>query len=56
MNPEGVTFGNRLASSLVDAEELVDVILARYEQFDPAYKAQLPLLRVHVPDVSETED
>jgi restriction system protein len=40
---------------LVDGDELVDLILARYEQFDPSYKAQLPLRRVYVPDVGDTE-
>jgi restriction system protein len=35
---------------LIDGEELVDLILARYEQFDSHYKSLLPLKRIYVPE------
>jgi restriction system protein len=35
---------------LIDGEELVDLILAHYEQFDSRYKGMLPLKRVYVPE------
>jgi len=38
---------------LIDGDELVDLILAHYEQFDSRYKALLPLKRVFVPDPQE---
>lgn len=34
---------------LVDGEELVDLILTHYEQFDPQYKGILPLKKVYIP-------
>jgi restriction system protein len=34
---------------LIDGEELVDLILAHYEQFDPQYKGILPLKKVYIP-------
>ena len=38
---------------LVDGAELVNLILAHYDQFDSRYKAILPLKRVYVPDAGE---
>jgi len=35
---------------LIDGEELVDLVLTHYEQFDPRYKGLLPLKRVYVPE------
>jgi len=35
---------------LIDGEELVDLILARYEQFNSHYKSLLPLKRIYVPE------
>lgn len=35
---------------LVDGEELVNLILAHYEQFDPRYQGLLPLKKVYVPE------
>lgn len=35
---------------LIDGDELVDLILAHYEQFDSRYKGLLPLKRVYVPE------
>lgn len=35
---------------LIDGEELVDLILAHYEQFDPRYQGLLPLKKVYVPE------
>ncbi len=35
---------------LIDGEELVDLILSHYEQFDSRYKGILPLKRVYVPE------
>ncbi len=34
---------------LVDGEELVDLVLAHYEQFDSQYKGVLPLKKVYIP-------
>jgi hypothetical protein len=36
---------------LIDGDELVDLILDHYEQFDSRHKAILPLKRVYVPEV-----
>jgi restriction system protein len=42
---------------LIDGDELVDLILAHYEQFDSRYKGILPLKRVYVPEsLKETEE
>jgi restriction system protein len=35
---------------LIDGEELVGLILAHYEHFDPRYKGLLPLKKVYVPE------
>jgi restriction system protein len=35
---------------LIDGDELVDLILAHYEQFDSRYKGLIPLRRVFVPE------
>lgn len=35
---------------LIDGKELVDLILAHYEQFEPRYKGILPLKRVYIPE------
>lgn len=40
---------------LIDGDELVDLILAHYEQFDSRYKALLPLKRVFVPDPQQDD-
>jgi restriction system protein len=39
---------------LIDGDELVDLILTHYEQFDSRYKGVLPLKRVYVPDPDES--
>ncbi len=36
---------------LIDGNELVDLVLQHYEQFDSRYKGLLPLKRVYVPEV-----
>ncbi len=36
---------------LIDGQELIDLVLHHYEQFDSAYKALLPLKQVYVPEV-----
>jgi restriction system protein len=41
---------------LIDGDELVDLILMHYEQFDSRYKSVLPLKRVYVPDPDETTE
>jgi restriction system protein len=41
---------------LVGGEELVDLILAHYEQLDSKYKAILPLKRVWVPEALDDDD
>jgi restriction system protein len=40
-------------SRLVDGEELVNLMLQHYEQFDSRYKGLLPLKRVYVPEPLE---
>ena len=37
---------------LIDGDDLVDLILQHYEQFDSSYKALLPLKRVYIPQPS----
>lgn len=41
---------------LIDGDELVDLILTHYEQFDSRYKGVLPLKRVYVPDPDESNE
>ena len=41
---------------LIDGDELVELILQHYEQFDSRYKGLLPLKRVHVPQALDEED
>lgn len=40
---------------LIDGVELIDLVLTHYEQFDSRYKGLLPLKRVFVPDIEDTE-
>jgi restriction system protein len=54
--PPARTFARSKANlRLVDGEELVDLVLAHYERFDPRYKGLLPLKRVYVPAPIDTE-
>jgi restriction system protein len=41
---------------LIDGDELLDLILVHYEQFDSSYKGLLPLKRVYIPQPLEEED
>lgn len=41
---------------LIDGTELVELVLQHYEQFDSRYKGLLPLKRVYVPEVLESEE
>jgi restriction system protein len=41
---------------LIDGNELVDLVLQHYEQFDSRYKGLLPLKRVYVPEVLQRSD
>lgn len=41
---------------LIDGEELVQLIFHHYDQFDSRYKGLLPLRRVYVPEVIESDD
>lgn len=38
---------------LIDGNELVELIVAHYEQFDARYKGLLPMKRVYVPEIIE---
>lgn len=40
---------------LIDGDELVELIFAHYEQFDSRHKGLLPLRRIYVPQVLDTE-
>ena len=42
---------NRPNLRLIDGEELVDLVLQHYEQFDAKHKGVLPLRRVYVPEL-----
>lgn len=41
---------------LIDGDELVQLIFQHYDQFDSRYKGLLPLRRVYVPEVIESDD
>ncbi len=41
---------------LIDGDELVDLMLQHYEQFDSRYKGLIPLRRVYVPEPLEEAD
>jgi restriction system protein len=41
---------------IIDGEELVELILQHYEQFDSRYKGLLPLKRVYVPETLEESE
>jgi restriction system protein len=41
---------------LIDGDELVKLIFQHYDQFDSRYKGLLPLRRVYVPEVIETDE
>lgn len=41
---------------LLENEELVNLIMDHYEQFDPRYKTQLPLRRVYIPEAPEVSE
>ena len=41
---------------LIDGDELVQLILLHYEQFDSRYKGVLPLKRVYVPDPDQSDE
>ena len=41
---------------LIDGDELVRLIFQYYEKFDSRHKGLLPLRRVYVPAVIESED
>lgn len=41
---------------LIDGDELVELIFQHYDQFDSRYKGLLPLRRVYVPEMLETDD
>ena len=48
--PAAKTFARgRTNLRLLDGEELLDLVFAHYDEFDPNYKALLPLRRVYVP-------
>jgi len=41
---------------LIDGDELVKLMFQHYDEFDSRYKGLLPLRRVYVPEVIDTED
>jgi len=47
------TARNKSNLRLIDGEELVNLVLHRYEQFDSKYKGIMPLKRVYVPEPLE---
>lgn len=52
--PDAVRFGNAKSNlRLIQGAELVDLIFNHYDDFDPKYKAIIPLKRVFVPQPPE---
>lgn len=49
------TARNKSNLRLIDGEELVNLVLSHYEQFDSKYKGMLPLKRVYVPEPLEED-
>ncbi len=49
------TARNKSNLRLIDGDELVNLVLTHYEQFDSKYKGMLPLKRVYVPEPLEEE-
>jgi Uncharacterized conserved protein len=47
---------NKSNLRLIDGDELVNLILQHYEQFDSSYKGLLPLKRIYVPEPVEIEE
>ena len=41
---------------LIDGDELVQLIFLHYDQFDSRYKGLLPLRRVYVPELIESDE
>jgi restriction system protein len=41
---------------LIDADDLVAMVLEHYEALDPRYKALIPMKRVYVPDTGEGDE
>jgi restriction system protein len=53
---QAITFArNKSNLRLIDGDELVDLILQHYEQFDSRYKGLLPLKHVYIPDEQAEE-
>src|SRR5690606_32386691 len=54
--PQARNFANSKANlRLIDGEQLVSLVLDRYEQLDSKYKGLLPLRRVYVPEAVDVE-
>jgi restriction system protein len=52
--PPAKTFAKSKSNlRLIDGDELVDLILQHYEQFDARYKGLLPLKKVYIPELLE---
>ena len=41
---------------LIDAEELIQLILRHYEEFDSKYKGLIPLKKVYIPEAIEESE
>ena len=50
------TARNKSNLRLIDGDELVNLVLQHYEQFDSKYKGMMPLKRVYVPEALEDSD
>ncbi|MEI8140608.1 MAG: restriction endonuclease [bacterium] len=54
---QAVSFArNKSNLRLIDGDELIDLVLNHYDQFDSKYKGLLPLKRVYVPEPLETTE
>lgn len=55
--PRAINFAKSKSNlRLIDGEELVELIFQHYDQFDSKYKAILPLRRVFVPEVANSDE
>ena len=55
-NPAVAFARNKSNLRLIDGDELIDLVLQHYEQFDSKYKGLLPMKRIYVPEPLDEED
>jgi restriction system protein len=56
-SPQASSFAKSKSNlRIIDGEQLVDLILSHYEQFDSSYKGLLPLRRVYIPEPLKSKE